>query len=210
MLAAGLLAAVSAIAGLTNVVADHRIAAATSETDRDTALAHADAARDLRPDSIRYDLIAARIAREPASIEAMQGALQRLDDGLNSAPNDPALLIERAGILLDIARSTESADDLLQALRALEDRDRTDPNNPLTQQWYGIALAIADKTAEAIVALNHAVLLAPDSIEPLINLAVVQLEDGDLVAGGGTLDRAQRLAPGNATISALRRQFLSG
>jgi len=181
-----------------------------SETDRISALAHADAARDLRPDSIRYDLIAARIAREPASIDALEAALQRLDDGLANAPNDPALLIERAGILLDVALVTGTPDDLLAALRALESRSRSDPNHPLTQRWYGIALALAGKTEEATAALKHAVLLEPGSVEPLINLAVVQLEAGDLEAGRATLDRGQEVAPTNATIDSLRREFLSG
>ena len=141
MLAAGLVAAISAVAGLSDVAADHAVASATealASNDPELALELADTARSRRPDSIRYDLFAARVA-----------------------------------------------------------------------QIYGMTLALDGQIDEAISQLTRATQLAPTMVEPLLNLATVQLEDGRLDEGRTSLDAVDVLAPSNARSQELRREYLA-
>lgn len=210
MLAAGLVAAVSGIAGLSDVAADRAIddVADAGETDVQ-ALAAADTARDRRPDSIRYDFIAARVAARTGTLDGFRNALERLDHGLSTSPRDPALLEERGIILLEIARRDPDRSSLDEALTALEALDEADPRNPATELTHGIALALAGRPDEAIAELEHAARLSPGAVEPVLNLALVHFEGGDTEAGRAALDEVDRIAPGNATAQSLRREFLS-
>lgn len=209
MSGAGLLAALSAIAGLSDVAADRAIHTAISAETPAVALDAADTARQRRPDSIRYDFIAARIAAEPATLEGFGASLERLDAGLALSPVDPAFLAERAAVLLEIARRSNEPKDLEVALNAYAELDRTDPLNPRTQTDHGIALAIDGQIDAAITKFDLAASLQPTSIEPLLNKAIVELEAGRLENGSQTLDRVEVLAPSNATAQSLRREFLS-
>ncbi len=209
MAAAGILAAVAAIAGLSDVAADHAVKSALDATQADDALDHADAARQRRPDSIRYDFIAARIATEPGTPEAFISSLERLDEGLRLSPNDPAFLAERSSVLLELARRTSDTGDLARALEAFDALDVSDPRNPQVQSDYGIALALDGQLDAAIEKLNRAILLNPDAIEPLLNRAIIELEAGRLDEGRETLSILDALAPSNATVESLRREFLS-
>lgn len=212
MFAAGFLAAASAVAGLSDVAADHAVkgvVAAQQDQDEAAALAHADTALSRRPDSIRYDFIASRAASRSGTVDGFTIALDRLEHGLTISPNDPALLTERAVILLEVARRYPAQAALDEALSALDDLDSTDPNNPTTELSHGIALALAGRTDDAITEMEHAALLAPDTIEPYLNLAIVHFETGNLEAGGDALDEVDRLAPANARAQDLRREFLS-
>ncbi len=209
MATAGILAAISAIAGLSDVAADHAVKNAIDATEASESLEHADAARERRPDSIRYDFIAARVATEPGTLDAFSAALERLDHGLELSPNDPAFLAERSSVLLEIARRTDVAGDLALALDAFDALDVLDPNNPAVQSDHGIALALDGRSDAAIEKLNRAILLDPDAIEPLLNRAIVELEAGRLDDGRETLAILEELAPSNATVESLRREFLS-
>jgi O-antigen ligase len=211
MLTAGALAAIAAIAGLSDVAADHAVLDVVETDDGSSALLAADRARDRRPDSVRYDFIAARAAssRSDGTIDDFRLSLERLESGLETSPRDPAFLSERADVLLEIARRSPDERDLDIAIDALADRDRLDPHNPRTQQSYGIALALSGETDQAIVELKHAALLDPNSIDTLLNLATVQLEDGRIDDGSATLDLLGLLAPTNARAQELRREFLT-
>ncbi|MGI9605039.1 MAG: O-antigen ligase family protein [Acidimicrobiales bacterium] len=208
MLGAGIAAAVAAVGGASDIAADHRIDTATGVDDGELALESADSARNLRADSIRYDFIAARIAGDSGGLQGARAALDRIRDGLATSPLDPALLHEEAGRLLDVARFTDDPIDVASALSALRDLDERDPLHPEGQQRFGIALALAGRPDEAIPQLETAASLVPFNPEPLINLAIVHLESGDLVAGAATLDRAAAIAPANAIVESLRREFL--
>jgi O-antigen ligase/Flp pilus assembly protein TadD len=210
MLGAGFLAAVAAIAGLSDVAADHAVLHVLEADDDARPLRAADSARDRRPDSIRYDFIAARAASAGGTIDDFRTSLDRLEHGLALSPKDPAFLTEQANVLLEIARQSTDERDLDVALDALEERDLLDPNNPSTQESFGIALALDGQTSAAIAQLEHAAALDPTSIGPLLNLAVLQLEDGRLDDGATTLDRVDDLAPTNANVQELRREFLLG
>ncbi|MFT7473580.1 MAG: O-antigen ligase/Flp pilus assembly protein TadD [Verrucomicrobiales bacterium] len=210
MFGAGFLSAVAAIAGLSDVAADHAVLDVVEADDGATALRAADRARDRRPDSIRYDFIAARAASAGGTADDFRTSLDRLQHGLALSPKDPAFLTEQANVLLEIARRSTDERDLDVAMDALEERDALDPNNPSTQQSFGTALALDGQTNAAIAQLEHAAALDPTSIESLLNLALVQLEDGRLDDGATTLERVDDLAPTNANAQQLRRDFLSG
>ncbi len=209
MLAAGFLAAVSAVGGLSDVAADHAVNDAVAADDEVVALAAADRARSRRPDSVRYDFIAAQVAESTGTIEGFEAALARLDAGLDISPRDPAFLAERGIVLLEIARREETDESLETALNALEQLDTTDPNNPATELTHGIALALAGDTDAAIGELEHAAVLDPGAIEPHLNLAVVYFEQNDSIAAERALAEVDRLSPANAQAQALRQEFLS-
>lgn len=212
MLAAGFVAAVSAIAGLSDIAADHAVVDVEriqlEGLESQSAVDAADSARSRRPDSIRYDFIAGRAAQD-GSLGGFEQALERLDDGLSISPNDPALLAERGIVLLEIARRSDDSRTLQNALTALEALDETDPNNPATELTHGIALALDGQSEESISELEHAAFLDPGATEPWLNLAVVHFDAGNTVAATHALDRVDELAPSNAQAQALRREFLS-
>ena len=215
MLGAGFLAAVSAVAGLSDVAADHAIddaVAALDSEDPDAAeraLQLADEARSRRPDSIRYDFIAARAASIAGTVEGFEESLERLEAGLETSPTDPAFLEERALVLLEIARRTSDPADLSLALDALELLDASDPNNPSTEMAHGIALALDGRATSGISELEHAAVLDPESIEAVLNVAIIHFENGDLESGRTALERVEALAPSNARAIGLRQEFLS-
>ncbi len=198
--AAAALAVVALVGGALNVAADHRIESATNAVEPGRAFALADSARSLRPDSIRYDFIASRLSTRDVSNAGEESdgttrAIDRLTNGLEISPHDPALLTERADLLLAHARSTGDAADLAVALGALTELDASDPNNPSMQQQYGIALALGGNTDLAIEKLRHAVDLAPASLAPLLNLAAVQDQAGLVDDVCETLLAAQAIDP---------------
>ena len=111
--------------------------------------------------------------------------------------------------LLEIARRTSDDADLSLALDALGELDRSDPNNPRTELAHGIALALDGRTTSGVAELEHAASLEPDSIEALLNLAIIHFENGDLDSGREALERVEDLAPANARATSLRQEFLS-
>ncbi len=209
MLGAGFLAAMSAIAGLSDVAADHAIANAV-EADATSPLVSADQARARRPDSVRYDFIAGRIASNSADLAGFLAARDRLEDGLSISPNDPALRIEYATALLEIARRSQDEADLAAAHDELADLATTaEPRHPDVLMRYGIAAALRGDAQTAIDVLGRAAKLSPTNVDPLVNLATVHLEEGDLARGEAVLDQIDVLAPANARAEQLRRDFFS-
>ncbi len=197
--AAGGLALATAVAmaaaGVLDVAADHRIRSAASTESAVSALEHADAARRLRPDSIRYHFAAARIAASQPNGAGVDGALERLADGLRWSTADPALRHEETLVLINEARRTVDPDDVTAALLPLAELDRRDPNHPEAQQRYGIALALDGQPALAIEQFEHAAYMTPNRPEALLNLAFVHLGNDDEAAAVAAVRRAWRIAP---------------
>ena len=184
-----------AVVGVLDVLADHRIRSAASTESAVVALGHADSARRLRPDSIRYHFAAARIAASQPNGAGVDDAIDRLDDGLAWSPVDPALLHERSLVLVNEARRTVDPADVAAALGPLAELDRTDPNHPEGQQRYGIALALDGQAELAIEQFEHAAYMTPDRPEALLNLAFVHIGEGDTAAANDAVLRAWRVAP---------------
>jgi len=88
------LSGLALLGGLLDVAADQRVSAAI-DADLGPAIEHVEDARALRPDSIRYDFISARLHTRLGTIVGLSRALERIEDGLSVSPKDPALLRER-------------------------------------------------------------------------------------------------------------------
>lgn len=178
--AAGLFGVAAVVAGVLDVAADRRIASATDALTRDdptTALADADRARELRPDSIRYHFIGARIAERVVLPQGFSAALERLEDGLERSPRDPALTSEQAEDALDLARQTRDPDDLAQAQALAIAVATSDPNNVQNQLRLGIVLASTGDVEAAETALREAAWLGPSQGEARFNLAVLLMQE---------------------------------
>jgi uncharacterized protein HemY len=123
------LAGAGLLAGITEVVADHRAeraAEALARGDGPAALAAADSAADLRPDIVRLHLLAAR-----AAVADQRGALaglERIDDALDWSPRDPIAQLQRLTLLVSRAESTLTAPHIAAARAALDPALRADPH----------------------------------------------------------------------------------
>ena len=150
--------------------------AANARLGRSEALGDgAQAAAQLRPDSIRYLFIGARAARQDGDLQL---ALERIQAGLDRSPADPALRGEQGRLLLEIARAAPAGPDRTEAIRmartTLEAVVNDAPRNPEHLQRLGIALALDGDFDAGIAAMEEAVRLAPDRPEPQQNLAELQ------------------------------------
>jgi hypothetical protein len=194
------LAAVVATVGLLDVVADRRTARAldlAADGDPAAALVVADAARSLRPDSIRYPLVAAVVAADVGD------AVDRIDIALGLSPDDPILAARRARILLDGARTGGDEAVLAAALTAWEALAAADPNHGGHRLELGVARALAGDVAGAEAAWLAAEELAPTSPAPARNLATLYLETGEIAAAADAVARALVLDPDDAALADL-------
>lgn len=127
-------ASVTFVAGALEVTADRRLDRAIERLDagdETAALAAVDGATDLRPDSIRLWFAAARIAESGDTILAVDAALDRIEQGLDRSPVDPALRTEHTRLLLVRAERSGLAVDAQAAIAALEVLAADDPVEPL-------------------------------------------------------------------------------
>lgn len=171
--AAGALAVMALVAGGLDVIADHRVRAALDAGSPGDALDAADSARGLRPDSIRYDFIASRLAASGGDDSSLQSSLDRLGDGLRVSPSDPALRGEQGRRELDLALRSSGPDGRQQAQVArstLEQVVADDPHHPEHLNRLGIARSLADDPVGAERAFREAIRLAPDNPAPARNL----------------------------------------
>jgi O-antigen ligase len=196
---AGLLAAAALIAGTLEVMADHRAAAALAIGQVQLA----DEASRLRPDSYRYRLLAAEMARREGDLP---GAIERADAALALSPYDPALGAAKIRLLVEAAE-TGGQEELAVAIRALRDLIEVDPNQPDHHQALGVMLARAGDASGAEQAFLMAEFLAPASAVPPLSLAGLYLAAGEYEAAGDALDRAEAIDPGAEGLEDLRRQL---
>jgi tetratricopeptide (TPR) repeat protein len=176
---AGMLAAAALAAGTLDVVADR----AARDQDGDPTRA----AR-LRPDALRYHLVAAR-RLPPAQ------AITELDRALAVSPRDPVVRSERARLLL-----AEDPDKALEALIALA---RDDPRNAQVLLRLGLAHALVGQRDEAEAAWRRAEHLAPRSAAASTNLAIAYAQRERWVDAAAAARRALARQPGNARARAV-------
>ena len=122
------LAVAGLLAGVTDVVADHRAERAVdalARGDSRAAAAAADSAAGLRPDIVRLHLLAARtaVADEQGTLEG----LRRVDDALAVSPRDPIARLQRVTLLVQRAEATQTAAHLAAARAAVAAGLREDP-----------------------------------------------------------------------------------
>jgi hypothetical protein len=129
-------------------------------------------AADLRPDQLRYHLVAARAEEANGSSLALDRALAQLDDALDVSPLDPVVRGERSRLLLDRARRSGEARHARVARRALEDLARDDPRNAVVLLRLGVARAAVGDDVGAERAWLRAEHLAPRSAAASTDLAL--------------------------------------
>ncbi len=167
-----LLAAVAAVFGVRDVAADRRAADAFQATLPATALRHADEAIDLRPDSIRYYVIAAAVAEQPLD------SISLIQEALEISPQDPLLLELHASEYLRLARTNQNVEQLRFAIDLWERLVERDPVHARYRFELGGAYAILGDDAAAIEELRSAADLAPRSVAPLERLVRVYVGVG--------------------------------
>jgi tetratricopeptide (TPR) repeat protein len=186
----GSLAVVALVGGILDVFADHQLV--NAQRHPDVAPTATDIATTLRPDSIRYWLAAAD-AR--AANGDLQGADGRIDRALSISPLDPILLATKGRILLAIAASTGSADDIGRAVTFYDKLLAVDPNNGQNQLRAGTGLVLAGEFEDAEKAFLAAADLAPSSSVPFSNLARLYLATGNLDNAVDSYHRALMIDP---------------
>lgn len=118
------------VAGAREVVAERHLAAAArlaGGVGQPHALALADDATRLRPDSVRTWYVAARIAARAPALTDIDRALDRVTGGLARSPHDPALLDERLALLVERARRSCLPHDIRAADEDATTRLADDP-----------------------------------------------------------------------------------
>ena len=183
-----ILALVAAVFGVRDVAADREARNALRTTFfPQVALRHADNAIDLRPDSIRYYVIAAEVA------EDQRDALDRIQEALAWSPEDPLLLELQATETLQLARLEQSEERLRIATGLLERLVERDPVHARYRFELGGAYAILGEDAAAIEQLRLAADLAPRSFAPLERLVQVFVGVGlEREARGAIAELAER------------------
>ena len=194
---AAVAAVAAGVAGALDVVAD-RAARRTLAAAADGRPVDADAAARLRPDAVRYRLVAARALEAAAAAGSYRRSLAQLDRALDISPLDPVAGAERARLLLDHARVTADSADLGAARAALQEQADRDPRNALTQLRLGVVLDLSGDVAGAERAWLMAERLAPHSSAGSAYLALAYARAGRWPEARAAAERALRRDPDDA------------
>ena len=189
---AALMAVVTLVAGGLDVAADHLAARAR----RTGALAAAEQAADLRPDSFRYPLLAADLALGQGSIDRARRYMNRSS---SLAPLDPALRLSGLRVLM----ATRSPDALRTAAAAVE----ADPTHPELRIIFGDLLYMAGRGGEAEHAWLAAEHLAPDDPLVPLRLASLYLETGAEEAARRAVARLRALDPDHPDLAGFQERL---
>ena len=176
------LGVVALVAGALDLVADR--AARTALRASSPAAAHGDRPARLRPDEVRYWLVAARTATSRAA------ALVQLDAARRLSPGDPIVRIERARTIGTLA--------------AWREVTAHDPRNAAVWLRRGVAAANEGDVADAEQSWKTAEGLAPRSAVPAIDLSRLYLSLGRVGDARAAAQRAVERAPDDADALAAR------
>jgi O-antigen ligase len=202
-LAAGVVAVVLAAAGLRAVVADRDLDRAEhvlADGRPSPAVRAADQATARRPDDVDAWYVAARVASAGPGLLAVDAGLDRVEQGLDRSPRDPALGDLHEELLVERALRSGLPDDLRAARRAAEERIAADPANGVHHRRLAQVLAAQGHTDRAVTALRRATELDPDDRAARQALAALEHElehELDLeLPGSGCLAPARHPEPG--------------
>lgn len=195
---AGVAAVVVFVAGALDVAADRRARRTIAAIADSRPVVDGAAAARLRPDAVRYRLVAARAFVAGAGPGARRKALAQLDRALDVSPGDPVAGAERARLLLQQARRTGDVADVAAAVSGLEALIGHDPRNAELLLRLGIALDLAGDAAGAEKAWLAAERLAPRSAAGSTNLALAYARAGRWDEAGAAAMRALRRDPGTS------------
>ncbi len=204
------LAAAALVAGVLDVAADRAsddALARSSEGLHHDAVDDARRAVSFRPDSIRYRVVEATVARASGTSGGLTEALDAIDAALELSPRDPILLAEHASILLERARANRDGADLAAALAEWEALIAGDPHHARYRFEAGIAYRIAGDVVEAEQSWRQAAALAPRSPAPWANLAALHLELGDAAAAAAAIAELRMVDPDDPALGTLDRRL---
>jgi O-antigen ligase/Flp pilus assembly protein TadD len=187
--ALGVVGFAALMAGVLDVAADRSARRALADA------ADADRAMHLRPDALRYRLVAARAHEATGTADGLDAAIERLREARALSPGDPVAGTELGRLLLDRARRTGAAVDIDQARRHLEGLAPRDPHNAETQLRLGLARALDGDDAAAEQAWLSAERLAPRSAAASTNLALAYARLGRTDDARAAAGRALRRDP---------------
>jgi O-antigen ligase len=205
-----IVAGAAAAWGTFDVVADHRAGAALDECctrGTEMPLRDAEAAMDLRPDSIRYPVVAASIAASDGSAAGLAVAADYLDRALDMSPRDQTLRAERAAIRLDLARATRDTSLLAATVADWESLVADDPYNARNRLELGLAYAVAGRSDDAEAQWLVALDLAPRSTAPAANLAGLYLDQGRRAEAEAMVDVVRSIDPEAAALAELEARL---
>jgi O-antigen ligase len=154
---AGLAAGVLAVGGVVSVVADRDLQRATRTGDG----AAADRATALRPDDVDAWYVAAQVAASGPSLLALDAGLDRVEEGLDRLPRDPALGGLHEALLTERALRSGLPEDLAAAEAAARDGIARDPAGPAHHRRLGVVLAARGDDRAAAAALRRVLDLDP-------------------------------------------------
>jgi tetratricopeptide (TPR) repeat protein len=144
--------------------------------DRDAAVADARRATDLRPDDLRYRIVAAQVLSERGTLADVDEALRQARAGLRWAPNDPIVLDTEAALLLQRDTITGDPADTAVALDAWRRLTALDPYRSAWQVQLGRAAALAGDVDLARTAWTTAADLNPADTTPANLLAALDAQ----------------------------------
>jgi O-antigen ligase len=116
--------------GTREVVADRALKRAATTADVPTALRDADDATHWRSDSIRGWYVAARIAQRGEALTDIDAALDRVQQGLDRSPRDPALRDLYGRLLVERAARSRLERDIATARAELDRLAADAPHDP--------------------------------------------------------------------------------
>jgi O-antigen ligase len=196
LLASAVLAVVVVGTGALDVAADRAARTTVAAISEGRIPGPGDAAR-LRPDAVRYHLVAARAHAAAGTVRGVDRALADVGRALDRSPEDPVARMERCRLLLERARLTEAAPDIARARGALERLQEDDPRNAALLLRLGLAAALDGDHGAAEQAWLEAERLAPRSAAASVDLAVAYARAGRWAEARAAAHRALVRDPGN-------------
>ncbi|MEO5898591.1 MAG: tetratricopeptide repeat protein, partial [Ilumatobacteraceae bacterium] len=172
--AAVTIAALALVAGTLDVAAD-RLARRALDAAPTTGVDDADRAVRLRPDDVRYRLVAAVVHSRRGSLADVDLALDQIDAARRWSANDPVVRDEHAVLLAQRASITGTTDDIAASLAAWRALVVSDPHRARWQLELGRAAALAGDVAQARAAWRVAADLDPS--DPTAGNLLARLPD---------------------------------
>jgi O-antigen ligase len=152
------------VAGMLDVGAD-RVAKQALDASGDghsrRAVERAERATRLRPDDVRYRLVAAEVLARRGTLADTDRALAQVRRALDWSPLDPNVVDREASLLLDRAAITGERVDISAAVEAWQRLVERDPLRARWQLQYGRAAALSDDIETARQAWTVAADLSP-------------------------------------------------
>jgi len=184
--------------GVVGVVADRRVQAGVTSLHAGrpvAAVATIASASHLRPRALEYELLAG-----PIAVNAHDPTALRAADRLLAAWDDPDIRLGAADVESALGSFTGDRGLELEAVRRYRQLLVKEPNDSLAWLGVGETDARLGDTAPAGVALRNAAALLPKSPLPDLDLALLDLADGDVAGARREASAAQRVAPADPAV----------